>query len=99
MENPTTDKFYQLIRRNKGISPVTSSLNSNGESVFCPDKQRDLFAQYYEDLAVPKDKDYDNSYLEICEIKHSLIDHMYREEKLFLTLLCTGDNKSNTILE
>ena len=56
MSNPTTEKFYQLIRRNRGsIGSQTTSLIVNGNEIYSPDDQRNVFAKYYEELSVPKD--------------------------------------------
>ena len=74
MKNPSSEKFYQLIRRNRGgCANLTGSILHDGEEVREPDKQRTVFAQYYEDLACPKDDSYDSSYLELCTVRHELI--------------------------
>ena len=64
MQNPTTEKFYQLIRRNNGNKgQCTGSLIVNGEEIFSATEQRLAFAKYYEDLSIPKDQGYDSAYL------------------------------------
>ena len=35
---------------------------------FDPEKQRQCFAEYFEDLALPKDQSYDNVFLELCNL-------------------------------
>ena len=52
MSNPSTKLFYQLIKRNS--------------ECFAPDEQCGLFAQYYEDLSVPKQSVYDDTYLNLA---------------------------------
>ena len=69
MSHPTSDKFHRLIRRNKGSTgPSTSSIISNGKEIHSPDMQRQVFAQYYEDLSIPKDEDYDSAFLKLCNV-------------------------------
>ena len=47
MSEPTTDKFYKLIRRNKGGSrSQASSLIVDGREISSQDQQRKSFAQY-----------------------------------------------------
>ena len=80
MQNPNTDKFHQLIRRNRGNSGhKTCSLVKNGNEIFSPEKQRKTFAEYYEDLSVPKDNGYDSAYLELCNVRHELIKQVCEE--------------------
>ena len=63
MDNLSMQKFYQLINRNrnKGVSTNTSLINHNGKEVFEPKEQVKCFAQYMEDLFIPKDNEYDNN--------------------------------------
>ena len=75
MSNPTSDKFHRLIRRNKGSTgPSMSSIISNGKEIASPDTQRKVFAQYYEDLSIPKEEDYDSAFLELCNVRYKLIN-------------------------
>ena len=75
MSHPTSYKFHRLIRRNKGSTgPSTSSIISNGKEINSPYMQRQVFAQYYEDLSIPKDEDYDSAFLELCNVRHKLIE-------------------------
>ena len=65
MSEPTLDKFYKLIRRNKGGSrSQSSSLIVDGHEISSPDQQRKSFAQYFEDLSVPKNEKYDSAFSE-----------------------------------
>ena len=60
ISNPTTEKFYQLIRRNRGSGGrQTTSLIVSRNEIYSPDDQRNVFAKYYEELSVPKDNGYD----------------------------------------
>ena len=85
MQNPNTEKFYQLIRKNRGSSgQKTSSLVVDGNEIFSPEKQRKVFANYYEDLSVPKDNGYDSAYLELCNLRHELINQICEESSEIL---------------
>ena len=80
MCNPTTEKFYQLIRRNRGSSgQQTSSLLVEGKELYTSDSQRKAFAKYYEELSIPKDKGYDSAFLELCNVRHELINQICKE--------------------
>ena len=80
MQNPTTEKFYQLIRRNNGNKGQrTGSLIVNGEEIFSATEQRLAFSKYYEDLSIPKDHGYDSAYLELCSVRHEMIAEICRE--------------------
>ena len=70
MENPSSDKFYQLIRRSRSKNESnTPCIQVNNTKHFDPNQQRRCFAQYYEDLATPKDMNFDNVFLELCNIR------------------------------
>ena len=70
MENPSSTMFYRLIRKSKSPKEEsTSCILVDGVTYTDPDSQRKCFAQYYEDLAVPKDNDYDNAFLKLCNIR------------------------------
>ena len=85
MQNPNTDKFHQLICKNRGsCGQKTSSLIVNGTEIFSPDKQRKVFANYYEDLSVPKDNGYDSAYLELCNTRHKMIKQICEESSEIL---------------
>lgn len=77
MKNPTSEKFYQLIRRNKGAgASSTCCIMYNGSEIREPEGQRTAFAQYYEDLSRPKDNGYDSRFLELCTVRHKLIEQI-----------------------
>ena len=82
MSNPTSDKFHRLIRRNKGSTgQSTSSIISSGKEIASPDMQRNLFAQYYEDLSIPKEEDCDSAFLELCNVRHKLSEQLRKESQ------------------
>ena len=82
MSNSTSDKFHRFIRRNKGNkgSPA-SSIIFNGKEIASPDTQRKVFAQYYEDLSISKEEDYDSAFLELCRVRHKLIEQLCKESE------------------
>ena len=80
MKNPSTDKFYQLIRRNKGDKHQYSGcFRVDDKEIYSPNLQRNALAKYYEDLATPKDKGYDSAYLELCSVRHRIIEQICKE--------------------
>ena len=82
MKNPSTDKFYQLIRRNNGDKRQYSDclrVDNKEVHVYSPDLQRKALVKYYEDLATPKDKGYDSAYLELCTVRHKIIEQLCKE--------------------
>ena len=77
MSNPTTEKFYQLIRRNRNSGvKQRSSLMESGKETYSSDRQRDAFAKYYQDLSAPKDNGSDAAFLELCNVRHKLINQL-----------------------
>ena len=70
MENPSSNKFYQLIRKSKSSKEdSSSSIVVDGVRYTDATSQRKCFAQYYEDLAVPKDNGYDNVFMKLCNLR------------------------------
>ena len=70
MENPSSDMFYRLIRQSKSRKESTTTcIMANNQKHFDINDQRRCFAQYYEDLATPKDNNYDNIYHKLCNIR------------------------------
>ena len=64
MENPSSNKFYQLIRKSKSSKEDSSScIVVGGVRYTDATSQRKCFAQYHEDLAVSKDNGYDNVFI------------------------------------
>ena len=85
MQNPSTDKFYQLIRKNRdSTGQKTSSIVVVGKEMLSPEKQRKAFADNHEDLSVPKDNGYDLAYLELCNVRHDLIKQICEESSELL---------------
>ena len=83
MSEPSTEMFYKLLRRNKGGSgQQTSMLVVNGKEISAPEQQRKVFANYYEDLSVPKDKHYDSAFLGLCSVRHELITQICEDSSL-----------------
>lgn len=91
MSNPSSEKFYQLIRRNKGHGGLTCSIMSNGTEIRSPEDQREVFAQYFEDLATPKDKNYNSAFLEMCSVKHELIERWANECSTYPDLITADE--------
>ena len=78
MENPTSNHFYRLIRRNQSAEnklPVV--LRVDDEEVNDPKKQCGAFATYFEDLAIPKEHpDFDEEYLDLTKFQLDLIQDL-----------------------
>ncbi|MES9903995.1 MAG: reverse transcriptase family protein, partial [Sedimenticola sp.] len=76
MENPTNKHFYRLIRRSQTSSQnVLPCLVINGEETTDLPSQRNAFARYFEDLAVPKQDDrFDSPYLDLSQTQVKLIN-------------------------
>ncbi|CAG2231590.1 unnamed protein product [Mytilus edulis] len=80
MEKPTTKLFYRLINRNRNSrTSTTTCIEIDGEKEYCHSNQRKVFANYYEDLSMPKNSEYDNSYLDLCQTRQNLIEKFYKE--------------------
>ena len=80
MHNTSTDKFYHLIRKNRGSTgQKTSSIVVDGKEIFSSEQLRKAFADYYEDLSVPKYNGYYSAYLELCYVRHVLIKQICEE--------------------
>lgn len=77
MENPSSEMFHRLIRRSRSSKEADSTcIHMDGVKHYDTDSQRKCFAKYYEDLAVPKDNDYDNVLLKLSNIR---VDHIQNE--------------------
>ena len=80
MDNPNTQLFYRLIKRNRNNSHVTTNCLKIGEEyVFRAEDQRKSFAQYYEDFSLPKEDQYDSNYLNLCRIRQNCIQEVIQE--------------------
>ena len=51
----------------------------NGKEINSAEDQRQAFADYYEDLSIPKDDGYDSAYLELCTVRHKMISKLCQE--------------------
>lgn len=77
MTNPSTKMFYRLINRNKqSSSRSTVCIHMNGEDYYAPSEQRQCFTDYFEDLSVPKDDGFDSAYLDMINIRETLISRL-----------------------
>ena len=80
-ENPSSTVFYRLIRKSKSSKEdSTSCIVVDGVTLTYTDSdsQRKCFAQFYGDLAVPKDNDYDNVFLKLCNIRGEKLSMSYQ---------------------
>ncbi|CAC5411951.1 unnamed protein product [Mytilus coruscus] len=82
MDKPDSKTFYRLIRRNKHKSIDTKSTlikdENNGE-VINPEEQSQIFADYYEKLAVPSNEEFleENKYR--LALMNNIIKHTIQE--------------------
>ncbi|CAC5358846.1 unnamed protein product [Mytilus coruscus] len=82
MDKPDSKTFYRLIRRNKHESKDTKSTlikdENNGE-VINPEEQSQIFADYYEKLAVPSNEEhYDEELLEENKYRLALMNNIIK---------------------
>ena len=92
MENPSSKKFYQLIRRSRSKNESnTTCIQVQDTKHFDPVQQRRCFAQYYEYLATPKDMNYDNVFLDLCNIQCADIESEYNEKSEEVLTLSESD--------
>ncbi|XP_053376405.1 uncharacterized protein LOC128547494 [Mercenaria mercenaria] len=78
MENPTNQKCYQFIKRSRSKTESGSAcIQVKGVKYVDTDQQRQCFAQCFEDLAVPKDQNYDNVFLELCNVRVGETENRY----------------------
>ena len=83
MTNPSSKQFYQLIKRNKNTSSSTQCIKVGDRERYSPDEQCKAFAaNYYEDLSVPKESEYDDTYLNLCSVRQNMIEQYLKEENL-----------------
>ena len=70
MQNASSEMFYKLIRKYMSKTETNSAcIQVQDNKCYDPQKQRQFFAQYYEDLATPKDLNNDSVFLELCNIR------------------------------
>ena len=82
MTNPSSKQFYQLIKRNKNTSSSTQCIKVGDRECYSPDEQCKAFANYCEDLSVPKESEYDDTYLNLCSVRQNIIGQYLKEENL-----------------
>ena len=83
MDNPNTQHFYRLINRNRnGRNAVANCININGKFIVSPQEQRQCFANYHEDLSLPKEDQYDNNYVNLCKIRQKYIQDALQDIEL-----------------
>lgn len=89
MENPTNKLFYKLIRRNQSSSArVASSLIVNGVEIADSSEQCRSFANYFEDLAIPKNHpDFNQEYLEAALFQEVAIEEITKQNPDELILI------------
>ena len=81
MEKPSSEMFYKLISRSKSLKQSdTTCIQVNGQKHFDPEQQRVCFANYFEDLAMPKDKNYDSVFLELCNVRCRETENDFSEQ-------------------
>ena len=77
MDNPSNDMFHTLIRRSRNSrNKEAACIIENGEHHYNVIDQTNIFTRFFEDLAIPKDKGYDSEFLELCNIRHNVIQQM-----------------------
>ena len=85
MKNPTTDLFYRFINRiRKKTTGTTTCMEIDGKSDYSEDNQRHAFARYFEDLSIPKNDTFDNTYYDLCNIRQNLVEQFYSVNELTL---------------
>jgi hypothetical protein len=79
MDKTDSKTFFRLIRKNKASSNETAAMVIKGDQNqdVGHKEQADLFAQFYESLAIPSNEEhFDNDHLEDCEYRYSLINNI-----------------------
>ncbi|CAC5395133.1 unnamed protein product [Mytilus coruscus] len=83
MDNPSNEMFHRLIRRNRGNRNKDSMcIMENGELQYSATDQTQSFSKYFEDLALPKDKGYDQDFLDLCNVRHKIIQQLCEQENI-----------------
>ena len=81
---PDQKTFFQLIRRNHAeVKSKIPDCIKKGEKTACtPEEQRELFAEYFEELATPKDApNFSNQHLKDSERRFNLIKEISKSEE------------------
>jgi hypothetical protein len=81
MDNPSNDMFHKLIRRSRNSrNKEASCIIENGEHHYNVIDQTNSFARFFDYLAIHKDKGYDYEFLELCNIRHNVVQQMCEYE-------------------
>ena len=100
MENPTSKKFYQLIRQCRSSKePGATCIQVQDERHFDLAQQRSCFSQYYEDQATPKDMNYDNVFLELCNVRCANVEAEFSQNKHFDADLLISEADVDTAID
>ncbi|MCG8113153.1 MAG: reverse transcriptase family protein [Candidatus Thiodiazotropha taylori] len=94
MTKPTSKQFNQLIKRNKVSSTSTQCLKIGERDCYSTEQQCEAFAKYYEDLAVPKENVYENTYLNLCSVRQKVVEQYLKEENLTEIMFTVSDIES-----
>jgi hypothetical protein len=81
---PDQKTFFQLIRRNHAEvrSKIPDCIKKGVKTVCTPEEQRELFAEYFEELATPKDApNFNNQHLKDRERRFKLIKEISKSEE------------------
>jgi hypothetical protein len=81
---PDQKTFFQLIRRNHAeVRSKIPDCIKKGEKTACtPEEQRERFAEYFEELATPKDApNFNNQHLKESERRFKLINEISKSEE------------------
>ena len=79
METPDSSFFFKLIKRNRGenVNRHVATILTDEIETDDPSQQRRAFANFYEDLAVPRDNNsFDNEFLDVCSTRCKLIERL-----------------------
>ena len=88
IEKSNSQHIYKLIKRNRGSTiNGTNCIKQDGEYLFLPKDQHKCFADYYEHLSKPKTDSFDNTYLELCNIRRKKIIDWWKKITLLLNHL------------
>ena len=81
---PDQKTFFQLIRRNHAEvkSKIPDCIKKGEKTANTPEEQRDLFAEYFKELATPKDApNFNNQHLKESERRFKLINEISKSEE------------------
>ena len=65
----------------------------DGQEISSPEQQGKSFAQYYEELSVPKNENYDSALLKLCTVRHELITQYCDENPMTLDPITKSEVK------